>query len=90
MDSGPITGPTTFTISGSSSGGNCSRNLTVYTSSPQVAGANIGLNSSKSAFNNTKNIDATTVPTEKENYITYKLVTTNTGNANSLQLCCYR
>ncbi len=81
MDSGPITGPTTFTISGSSSGGNCSRNLTVYTSSPQVAGANIGLNSSKSAFNNTKNIDATTVPAEKENYITYKLVTTNTGNA---------
>ncbi|TSC66219.1 MAG: hypothetical protein G01um101477_165 [Candidatus Doudnabacteria bacterium Gr01-1014_77] len=80
MDSGPITGPTTFTISGYSSGGNCSRNLTVNTSSGQVAGVSYGLNLSKSAFNNTKNIDATIVPAEKENYITYTLVTTNTGN----------
>ena len=81
MDSGPITGTTTFTLNGSSFGSSCSRNLTINLATGSVAGANIGLTSSKSAFNNTKNIDATTVPAEKENYITYTLVTTNTGNA---------
>ncbi len=79
MDSGPITGTTTFTLSGYIFGSNCSRNLTVNVSTGAVAGASIGLSYSKSAFNNTKNMDATTVLAEKENYITYTLVTTNTG-----------
>ncbi len=80
MDSGAITGTTTFTLSGYVFGSSCSRNLTVNVSTGAVAGASIGLNYSKSAFNNTKNMDATTVLAEKENYITYTLVTTNTGN----------
>ncbi len=36
---------------------------------------------SKTAYNNTKNVDATSVNADRGNYITYTLTTTNTGSA---------
>ncbi len=39
---------------------------------------------SKRAFNNTKNVDATTVNASREDFITYSLITTNTGTADSV------
>jgi uncharacterized repeat protein (TIGR01451 family)/fimbrial isopeptide formation D2 family protein len=39
---------------------------------------------SKRAFNDTKNVDATTVNASREDFITYSLVTTNTGTADSV------
>ncbi len=38
---------------------------------------------SKTAFNNTKNADATTVNAAREDYITYKLITKNDGDATA-------
>jgi uncharacterized repeat protein (TIGR01451 family)/fimbrial isopeptide formation D2 family protein len=50
---------------------------------PVVQNSNVVL--SKSAFNDTKNVDATSVPADKEDFITYTLTATNNGNgaANS-------
>jgi uncharacterized repeat protein (TIGR01451 family) len=45
---------------------------------PVVQNSNVVL--SKSAFNNTKNVDATSVPANKEDFITYTLTATNNGN----------
>jgi uncharacterized repeat protein (TIGR01451 family)/LPXTG-motif cell wall-anchored protein len=49
--------------------------------SNNVLGSNINLNYSKSAFNTTKNQDATAVVASTEDYITYTLTVTNSGNA---------
>lgn len=48
-----------------------------------VAGANTGFTYSKSAYNDTKNVDATTVPADKEDFITYTLTATNIGNTTA-------
>jgi fimbrial isopeptide formation D2 family protein len=37
---------------------------------------------SKSAFNDTKNVDATSVPADKEDFITYTLTATNNSGSN--------
>lgn len=42
-----------------------------------VAGASIAMSYSKSAFNDTKNVDATSVPADKQDFITYTLTATN-------------
>ncbi|MDB4940078.1 MAG: hypothetical protein JWO40_503 [Candidatus Doudnabacteria bacterium] len=47
----------------------------------QVQGSNVVLSYAKRAFNDTKNIDATSAPANKEDYITYTLTVSNTGNA---------
>jgi uncharacterized repeat protein (TIGR01451 family) len=47
----------------------------------QVVGSNVVLAYSKRAFNDTKNIDAQSAPANREDYITYTLTVTNTGNA---------
>jgi uncharacterized repeat protein (TIGR01451 family) len=47
----------------------------------QVAGTFVNLNYSKRAFNDTKNIDAASVPANREDFITYTLTVNNTGNA---------
>src|SRR5262249_10208278 len=46
-----------------------------------VLGSNVNLNLSKRAFNDTKGVDATTVSATKEDFITYTLTASNTGNA---------
>ncbi len=46
-----------------------------------VAGSNVNLTYSKRAFNDTKNVDATTIPANREEYITYTLTVFNNGNA---------
>jgi uncharacterized repeat protein (TIGR01451 family) len=53
-----------------------------------VAGNSTNLTFFKSAFNNTKNVDATSVAANKDDYITYTLTTTNSGNtvANNFQV----
>jgi len=53
-----------------------------------VAGNSTNLTFSKTAFNNTKNADATSIAADKENYITYTLTTTNSGSttANNFQV----
>ncbi len=48
-----------------------------------VLGTNTNFSYSKSAFNETKNVDATSVPADKEDYITYTLTATNTGNTQA-------
>ncbi len=50
-----------------------------------VAGGNVNLTYSKKAWNDTKNIDAQSTPAAREDYITYTLTVTNSGNtpANS-------
>lgn len=45
-----------------------------------VAGGNVSLAYSKSAVNETKNADATTVAASREDYITYTLKVSNNGN----------
>ncbi|GAC1572279.1 MAG: hypothetical protein NVS3B9_1620 [Candidatus Doudnabacteria bacterium] len=47
----------------------------------QVQGANVVLSYAKRAFNDTKNIDATSAPSNREDYITYTLTVGNTGNS---------
>ena len=44
-----------------------------------VLGGNVNLTYSKSAFNNTKNQDATAVIASREDYITYTLTVQNSG-----------
>ncbi len=46
-----------------------------------VLGQNVNLVFSKKAFNDTKNVNATTVTASREDFITYTLTATNTGNA---------
>jgi uncharacterized repeat protein (TIGR01451 family) len=55
----------------------------VYLSGGAVIGGTTSFTYSKSAFNDTKNVDATTVPADKEDYITYTLTATNTGNTTA-------
>ena len=45
-----------------------------------VQGGNVNLTYSKSALNNTKNQDATAVVASPEDYITYTLTVSNSGN----------
>jgi len=54
-----------------------------FTMTQQILGSNVNLVLSKSAFNETKNIDATATPASKEDFITYTLTVQNTGNAPS-------
>jgi fimbrial isopeptide formation D2 family protein len=60
-----------------------SDNALVYLNGGVVAGASTSFTYSKSAFNDTKNVDATTVPADKEDFITYTLTATNTGNTTA-------
>ena len=46
-----------------------------------VLGSNVNLSYSKSAFNNTKNQDASSIAASKEDYITYTLTVSNSGNS---------
>ncbi len=46
-----------------------------------VLGGNVNLIYAKKAWNDTKNVDATTQPASKEDYITYTLTVTNNGNS---------
>ncbi len=55
--------------------------VTVYTT-PKSGSPNIVL--SKAAFNNTKNVNATTVNADRGNTITFTLTTTNTGDADAV------
>jgi uncharacterized repeat protein (TIGR01451 family) len=48
-----------------------------------VQGANVNLLQSKRAFNDTKGVDATSVAASKQDFITYTLTVTNTGNATA-------
>lgn len=53
----------------------------VITTTTNSGNPNIVL--SKTAFNNTKNVDATSTNAARGDYITYSLVTTNNGNADA-------
>ncbi len=56
--------------------------VTVIVTPPTPGNPNIVL--SKSAFNNSKNVDATTVNADRGNTITFTLKTTNTGTADAV------
>lgn len=47
----------------------------------QIQQGQANITRSKRAFNDTKNVDATTVSASREDYITYTLITGNTGNS---------
>jgi uncharacterized repeat protein (TIGR01451 family) len=53
----------------------------VFVNPGNVAGGNVSLTYSKRAWNDSKNLDATSINAAKEDYITYTLTVTNTGNA---------
>ena len=55
----------------------------VFVNGSNVLGSNINLVYSKKAWNDTQNVDATTQPASKEDYITYTLTATNNGNADA-------
>lgn len=55
----------------------------VFVTSGAVLGANVNMNYSKSAFNSTQNINATSAPANPEDYITYTLTAANTGNSTA-------
>ena len=48
-----------------------------------VLGSNVNLSFSKRAFNDTQNVDATSVAAAREDFITYTLNVTNNGNATA-------
>ena len=52
----------------------------VFVNSGSVQGGNVNLTYSKSAFNNTKNQNATAITASNEDYITYTLTVLNSGN----------
>ena len=62
----------------SDNAGSASASAWVFTSG--VLGGSVSLNYQKRAFNDTKNVDATSVVAAREDYITYTLTATNNGN----------
>ncbi len=48
-----------------------------------VQGSNVNLSFAKRAWNDTKNVDATTTTASREDFITYTLTVTNTGNSTA-------
>jgi uncharacterized repeat protein (TIGR01451 family)/LPXTG-motif cell wall-anchored protein len=64
----------------SDNAGSATASAWVFTSGNAVLGGNVSLSYSKRAFNNTKNVDATSIAASKEDYITYTLTVINSGN----------
>jgi len=52
----------------------------VFVNGGNVLGGNVSLVYSKRAHNDTKNVDATSLPASKEDFITYTLTVSNNGN----------
>jgi|GEM_PF-3563553 uncharacterized repeat protein (TIGR01451 family) len=64
----------------SDNAGTVSASAWVFVSGSNVLGGNVNLTYSKSAFNNTKNQDATIAPADRNDSITYTLTVSNSGN----------